>query len=112
MNVARMRVPSGSRSVAGGLTRGVVLFEGTDLVVAEGDVEGGRGVGEVLLPSGADYGGGYDRVAQYPGQRDLSHRHAVLPGDLLDRVRDGLVVVGQHPAGDVVGVAARGLLAP
>ncbi len=36
----------------------------------------------------------------------------MLTGDLLDRVRDGLVVVGQHPAGDVVGVAARGLLAP
>jgi hypothetical protein len=38
-----------ARSVAGGLPWGVVLFEGTGLVVAEGDVEGGRGVGEVLL---------------------------------------------------------------
>src|SRR5215472_19032045 len=77
-----------------------------------GDVEGRRGVGEVLLFRGADDGGGYDRVAQDPGQRDLGHRHAVLFGGLLDGVRDGLVVVGQHPAGDVVGVAAGGLLAP
>jgi hypothetical protein len=26
-----------------------VLFEGTDLIVAESDVEGSRGVGEVLV---------------------------------------------------------------
>ena len=52
-----------NESVAGGLPRGVVLFEGTGLAVAEGDVEGGRGVGEVLLFRGADDGGGYDRVA-------------------------------------------------
>ena len=79
---------------------------------AEAFRSGRRGVGEVLLFRGADDGGGYDRVAQDPGQRDLGHRHAVLFGGLLDGVRDGLVVVGQHPAGDVVGVAAGGLLAP
>src|SRR6266699_882017 len=112
MNVARMRVPSGSRSVAGGLARGVALFEGTDLVVGQGHVKRGCGVGEVLLPGGADDGGADDRVAQNPGERDLGHRHAVPLSDMLDRVGDGLVVVGQDPAGDVVGIAARGLLTP
>jgi hypothetical protein len=51
-------------SVAGGLARGVVLLQGTDLVVAEGDVQGGGGVGQVLLFGGTDDRGGYDRVAQ------------------------------------------------
>jgi len=43
-----------------------VLFEGTHVVVAEGDLERGGGVGEVLFPGRADDGGGYDRVAQDP----------------------------------------------
>jgi hypothetical protein len=49
--------------VARGLARRVVLFQGTDVVIAEGDLERGRGVGEVMLFRRADDGGRHDRVA-------------------------------------------------
>jgi hypothetical protein len=46
------------------------------------------------------------------GKGDLRHGHAVLLGDLLDGVGYRLVIVGHHPAGDLVCVAAGGLLTP
>ena len=64
------------------------LIERLDVVVAEGDVERGGGVGEVGLLRGADDRRADDRVAQNSGQGDLGHRHVMLFRDTLDGVGD------------------------
>jgi len=110
-----MRLPMGvgrGRSPPVGGLCGVGLFESADLVVGEGDFQGGDGIGEVVGFGGADDGGGHDGLGQQPGDSDLGHRDAALFGHLLDSLDDGLVDVEVKALGDLVGVAALGVLAP
>src|SRR5215218_3444104 len=100
---AGVRTPcakSMSSPPVGGLS-GVGGFKPADLVVGEGDVHRGDGIGEVVGFGGSDDGCGHDRLRQQPGDADLGHRHPALFSDLLDDLHHGLVDVEVEGLGDL-----------
>lgn len=85
--------PSAGRVlVAGGLSRGVVGGEPVVVVAGELEVQGGRGIVEMVDVGCDDHRRDDDGVAEDPRERDLSHSTFVVVGDLFDGVDDQPIV--------------------
>src|SRR5664279_2085944 len=100
-----------------GLANGIRLLQADQLVNGQLDLEGSRGVDEVLLLGRADDRCRHDVILQHPRQPDRRHRDATGLGDRLNRVDDVLVAVEEERAALTVGVGvltspARRRIAP
>src|SRR5664280_511261 len=87
-----------------GLANGVRLLQADQLVNGQLDLEGSRGVYEVLLLGRADDRCRHDVILEHPRQPDRRHRDATGLGDRLNRVDDVLVAVEEERAAVKVGV--------
>src|SRR5674476_1536941 len=93
-----------------GPANGVRLLQADQLVNGQLDLEGSRGVGEVLLLGRADDRRRHDVVLEHPGQPNRRHRDGTGLGNRLNRVDDVLVAVEEERA--AVKVSVRVLAPP